>query len=134
MQFSLPFLTRLFAALGLAGALLFLAACSSIEYAPDKLPRMLVLNDQTPFYLHGPAQGNGADRLLAKGDEVQVLRKDFGYSFVTTSDGQKGYVDNDSLVTAPPEPPAPPRPSPTPEEKIFSGEPNTPATLPGFRY
>jgi hypothetical protein len=93
------------------GLLLLLpTACSSVEYPPDKEPRMVVAQEQVPFYVHGPAQGNGADRLLAKGDEVHVLSKDFGFSLVQAIDGQKGYVANDSLVPAPPEP----SPTPTP--------------------
>lgn len=125
---------------------LLLSACSSVEYPPDKSPRMLVANETTPFYLHGPAQGNGADRTLVKGDEVQVLRKDFGYSYVQLSDGMKGYVANEELVIAPPQP----HPSPTPKtatlinrgpgEKLFpeysipGEETNVPVAMPNFRY
>jgi uncharacterized protein YgiM (DUF1202 family) len=93
---------------------------------------MLAVNDSNPFFLHGPAQGNGPDRTLAKGDEVQVLRKEFGYSFVQLSDGQKGYVANDDLVVAPPEskPDHPKGEHSSPELNFES----TPSLTPGFRY
>jgi hypothetical protein len=135
----------------LMAATLLLSACSSIEYTPDQAPRMVVLHDGVPFFLHGPAQGNGADRTLAKGDEVQVLRKDFGYSFVQLEDGQKGFVANEELVTAPPRPsPTPSQasnpvsdapPSLWPQEKTVPDLPasapdsnNAPLPPPGFRY
>ena len=108
--------------------LFFFTGCSSVEYKEGETPRMLVAEDQTPLFRNGPAQGNGPDLQLSKGDEVRVLRKEFGYSFVTTSNGGKGYVANEALVTAPPEPAtaltekSPPDPSTSQE------------TLPGFRY
>lgn len=110
-----------------------LPACSSIEYPPDQAPRMVVENDTASFFLHGPAQSSGADRTLAKGDEVQVLRKEFGYSFVQLGDGSKGYVANELLVIAPP------MPSPTPRHKeksfpVFPEEPDASWGVPGFRY
>lgn len=119
-----------------------LTACSSIEYPMEKAPRMLVLHDSTPFFLHGPAQGNGADRMLAKGDEVKALRKEFGYSFVQLGDGQKGFVANEELVVAPPEssPVAHLSSGAVPEEKTFPSLPafetdtNVPLAPPGFRY
>lgn len=110
-----------------------LPACSSIEYPPDQAPHMVVENETAPFFLHGPAQSSGADRTLAKGDEVQVLRKEFGYSFVQLGDGSKGYVANELLVIAPP------MPSPTPRPKkrassVFPEEPDASWGVPGFRY
>jgi hypothetical protein len=131
---------------------LLLSACSSIEYASDQMPWMVVLHDDVPFYSQGPAQGNGADRTLAKGDEVQVRRKEFGYSFVQLEDGKKGFVANEELAVAPPRPS--PTPIPTsapsgresatavpalwPQEKSLPDLPapeetNAP-TVPGFRY
>jgi hypothetical protein len=112
---------------------------------------MVVAHDETAFFLHGPAQGNGSDRTLAKGDEVQVLRKEFGYSFVQLSDGQKGYMANEELVIAPPMPSPTPLPSPDaatnywPKEKSFPdlpaarGDTNGPEVQgtvapPTFRY
>jgi len=124
-----------------------LSGCSSIEYPPDKAPRMVVLHDGVPFYLHGPAQGNGSDGTLAQGDEVQVLRKEFGYSFVQRDTGQKGFVANEELATAPPLPKQSPTPSQNlstpslwPQEKSLPDIPtpdldtNEPLAPPGFRY
>jgi len=132
---------------------LLLSACSSIEYASDQLPRMVVLHDDVPFYLQGPAQGNGPDRTLAKGDEVQVLRKEFGYSFVQLVDGKKGFVANEELAVAPPRPSPTPIPSSAPsgrgsadtipdlwpQQKALPDAPapeetNAPLAPPGFRY
>jgi len=53
---------------------------------------MAVAQDGAPCYRHV---------LLQKGDVVTVLRKEFAYSLVQLSDGQKGYVANDDLVPAP---------------------------------
>ena len=130
---------------------LLLSACSSIEYASDQMPWMVVLHDDVPFYSQGPAQGNGADRTLAKGDEVQVRRKEFGYSFVQLEDGKKGFVANEELAVAPPRPSPTPSPTSTssgstsavpalwPQEKALPDLPvqeetNAPLAPPGFRY
>jgi hypothetical protein len=115
---------------------LALTACSTVQYTHDTAPRMVAVGNDIPFYSHGPAQGNGPDRKLTEGDEVLVLRKEFGFSFVELSDGKQGYVANESLVTAPPEP------SPTPEPKVMPvispeappEETNTPFDPPAFRY
>jgi uncharacterized protein YgiM (DUF1202 family) len=53
---------------------------------------MMVSEDSTIFYRH---------MLLRKGVVVKVLKKEFLYSLVELSNGQKGYVANDSLVLAP---------------------------------
>ena len=87
----------------------------------------------TPFFLHGPAQASGADRTLPAGCVVNVLKKDFGYSFVQLADGEKGYVANESLEVAPPLP----SPSVRHHEKIpsDSGDDSMPPLeKPSFRY
>ena len=92
---------------------------------------MLVSEDHTPLFHNGPAQGNGPDLFLSKGDEVSVMRREFGYSVVRTSDGGKGYVDNEALVKAPPEPISPTQSKGKQEPpEAF----NPPAETPGFRY
>jgi len=122
--------------------MLLLAACSSIEYNSTNSPKMEVSVDHTPFYRNGPLQGNGPDLSLAKGDEVEVLRKEIGYSFVRIFDGQNGYVANEALKlsTAPQPADAPqvtPSPAPKPVASPTAASPaqatNTPAKL-GFRY
>jgi len=107
---------------------LFLPACSSVSYTQETAPHMLIVGGDVPFYINGPAQGNGPNRKLSEGDDVRVLRREFGYSFVQLSDGTKGYVANESLVTAPPEP------SPTPPLKDSDEDTNTTFDPPGFRY
>lgn len=96
---------------------------------------MEVAVEHTPFYHNGPLQGNGPDLSLAKGEEIEVLRREIGYSFVRINDGQNGYVANEDLKPVEPAPPTQPAkakqssPSPT----------NSPASTnglgkPGFRY
>ena len=76
---------------------LLTAGCGSIEYNSTNSPRMVVAVERTPFFRNGPAQGNGPDLSLTKGDEVEVLRRELGYSFVRIYDGQNGYVANEAL-------------------------------------
>jgi len=109
--FSLPFLVT---------------ACSSIEYNSTNSPKMVVVVERTPFYHNGPAQGNGPDLSLVKGDEVEVLRKELGFSFVRIYEGQNGYVANEALSPAPPS-------TQRAAQKPQSQEPTVPAK-PTFRY
>jgi hypothetical protein len=117
----------------LAAAAAVPAACTSIEYKPDERPRMVVTDEHTPVYFRGPAQGNGPDLSLAKGDEVLVLRREFGFSVVRTTGGQTGYVANDALSPAPPEPAGPSgaeeRAAPLPDQQSGRTGIN-----PAFRY
>jgi hypothetical protein len=101
-------------------------ACSSIEYNSTNSPKMVVVVDRTPFYHNGPAQGNGPDLSLVKGDEVEVLRKELGFSFVRIYDGQNGYVANEALRPAPPS-------LQRPSQKPQSQKPSVQAQ-PTFRY
>ena len=108
-------------------SLLVLCSCSSITYDPEARPHMVVSDERAPFFSKGPAQAKGPDLMLANGDEVEVLRKEFGFSFVQLEGGQTGYVANDALVTAPPRAPeevAPPE---------INSESN-PSLFPDFRY
>ena len=103
-----------------------LTACSSIEYNSTNSPKMVVVVERTPFYHNGPAQGNGPDLSLVKGEEVEVLRKELGFSFVRIYDGQNGYVANESLSPAPPS-------IQQPSKKPQSQKPSVQAQ-PTFRY
>ena len=85
---------------GLSLAMLFVSGCASVEYNATNSPKMVVSAERTLFFHNGPLQGNGADLSLAKGDEVEVLRKEIGYSYVRIYDGQYGYVANDDLSPA----------------------------------
>jgi hypothetical protein len=110
--------------------LLLVTGCGSIEYNSTNSPKMVVVVERTPFFHNGPAQGNGPDLSLVKGDEVEVLRKELGYSFVRIFDGQNGYVANEALKpveTAAPQALAKPTPAAAPTST------NAPAK-PSFRY
>jgi len=122
---------RLFPIFLLLTGMLFLTSCGSMEYNSTNSPHMVVVVDHTPFYHNGPAQGSGPDLSLAKGDEVEVLRREIGYSFVRISDGQNGYVANEAIAVAPPVPPA--VNSSTPQPKPSAVSTNSTGT-PGFRY
>ncbi len=118
------------------------AAHNGIDYIVTAL--------HTPFYKIGPAQPNGPDLLLAKGDRLTMVSNEFGYSKVTTANKETGYVSTEDLAVAPPEP----EPSPTPkfrqtgksheppatrEEQLLLPSPALPQAnpqtpLPGFRY
>lgn len=116
----------------------FSPGCSSVEYNSTNAPRMVVVVERTPFFHNGPAQGNGPDLSLVKGDVVEVLRKEIGYSFVHLEDGQNGYVANEALhadsnrlpkTQAPAS--AKEKPSPTPEPTTVS---TNQVAKPTFRY
>ena len=87
-------------ATGLFLVMLLISGCASVEYNATNSPKMVVSAERTLFFHNGPLQGNGADLSLAKGDEVEVLRKEIGYSYVRIYDGQNGYVANDDLSPA----------------------------------
>ena len=118
---------RLLVLLALSAVLL--TSCSSVEYNSTNAPRMIVVTERTPFYHNGPAQGNGPDMSLLKGDEVRVLRKEIGFSFVLLEDGQNGYVSNEDLKPAPTAEPAPAKKS-----KSDSATATNAAAKPWFRY
>ena len=116
--------------LALVATMLLVTGCGSIEYNSTNSPKMVVVVERTPFFHNGPAQGNGPDLSLMKGDEVEVLRKELGYSFVRIFDGQNGYVANEALkpvVAAAPQASAKPKPAEIPPPT------NIPAK-PSFRY
>ena len=107
-----------------------MVACSSMEYTPESAPGMIVVSEGAPFFIHGPAQSGGADRTLPGGNEVKVLRKDFGYSLVQLGDGQQGYVDNEALIPSPYTPSTPAKVHPTRKRK----KPPVPGAMPAFRF
>ena len=121
---------RLIAGGSITIAMGFLTSCSSVEYAPESAPRMIVVNEGAAFFIQGPAQTGGADRTLPGGNEVKVLRKDFGYSVVQLGDGEQGYVDNEALI------PSPYTTSPPAEVHPIRKRKNPPVAgkLPAFRY
>ena len=125
------------AALGMFSAgLLLLQGCAVEEYNSTNSPKMTVSADHTPFYRNGPAQGNGPDFSLNKGELVEVLRKEIGYSFVRLPEGDNGYVANEALTPVPSlAPVADPKKQPASRQSSATNSPSTNAAAkPGFRY
>ncbi len=91
--------------LPVAAASLLMAGCAS-----SNQPKMFsgttnrwysVAANQTPFYRHGPQQGNGPDMQLPHDSIMQVIRPSFGYVKVQLQDGENGYVANEDIHPAP---------------------------------
>jgi hypothetical protein len=86
--------------------LLFAAGCETVPLEPAENFKgdMVVVTDYASFYRLGPQQAGGADRSLRTGDRVMLQRKQFGYSRVQLEDNQLGYMANEDIQAAPPEP------------------------------
>ena len=93
------------AAAGLA-ILLATTGCETIplEPSPNFVGDMVIGTDYAQFFRLGPQQAGGADLSLRTGELVMLQRKEFGYSRVQLEDGQVGYMANEDLQPAPPEP------------------------------
>ena len=100
-------------------ALLFLNACSTAGSRSTQAGRYIVSVPKASFYKYGPAQSVGPDFQLPKGQTLTVLQHSFGFSHVLTDDGTDGYVANDEIKPAPPQPTAaaPQNPFPTSPSK-----------------
>ena len=85
---------------------LFAAGCETtpMEPAPDFVGDTVIVTDYSQFFRLGPQQAGGADLSLRTGERVMLQRKEFGYSRVQLEDGQVGYIANEDLQAAPPEP------------------------------
>ena len=84
-------------------------ACETTPLTPasEFVGDMIVSNDYAQFFRLGPQQAGGADRSLRTDDRVMLLRKEFGYSRIQLEDGQVGYMANEDIRLAPPEPKLP---------------------------
>jgi hypothetical protein len=82
------------------------AGCETVppEPSPDFVGDTVIANDYAQFFRLGPQQAGGADLSLRTGEFVMLQRKEFGYSRVQLEDGQIGYMANEDLQPAPPEP------------------------------
>ena len=99
MRFRLPFCLWLLALAGCAG--------SGEKTAQNDQPesdRYEVIASHTPFYKYGPAQAQGPDFTLKKGVVVTLVKRSSGFSRVRIPEGEEGYIANDRLAVAPPEP------------------------------
>lgn len=85
---------------------LLVAACETTPLVPMEhfVGDMIVTIDYAQFFRLGPQQAGGADRSLRTNDRVMLLRKEFGYSRVQLEDNQVGYMANEDIRPAPPEP------------------------------
>jgi len=92
-------------AAGLA-ILLSITGCETVplEPLPNFLANTVIARDYAQFFRLGPQQAGGADLSLRIGELVMLQRKEFGYSRVQLEDGQVGYMANEDLQPAPPEP------------------------------
>lgn len=70
----------------------YLTACSTVGSKVATGQRMVVSQDSTILYRH---------MLLPKGTAVKLVKKEFLYSLVELSNGQMGYITNDSIVADP---------------------------------
>jgi hypothetical protein len=76
-----------------------------LEPSPNFVGNMVVSTEYAQFFRLGPQQAGGADLSLRNGKLVMLQGKEFGYSRVQLEDGQVGYMANEDLKPAPPEPP-----------------------------
>ena len=97
-----------------------LAGCAASGGPQPPTDQYVVTVPQAQFYKYGPAQAFGADGVLTQGQQVKMLKREFGYSRVMLDNGQSGYVSTDDLKPAPPAPP-PPRATPTPRPAFTGG-------------
>jgi len=99
----LPKLRRALACLALS---LVLVGCETVPLTPaaDFVGDTVIVTDYAQFFRLGPQQAGGADLSLRTGERVMLQRKEFGYSRVQLEDGQIGYIANEDLQAAPPEP------------------------------
>lgn len=63
-----------------------------------------VSSGRAPFYKYGPAQTFGADDMLAQGTRLTLLQRSMGFSRVMQSNGVTGYIANEDISPAAPEP------------------------------
>jgi len=85
-------------------ALLILDACSTGKSPAGPTTHYVVSAPKAAFYKYGPAQSFGPDLQLPRGQKLTKLDHSYGYSHVITEDGTTGYVANEDIKPAPPEP------------------------------
>ncbi len=86
------------------GALLSLlvAGCAGVNFLPGEEPISLVVRGGAPFWTYGPQQAGGPNERLTLGDQIAVLRWEYGFSRVQLESGATGYVANEDIEPAPP--------------------------------
>lgn len=92
--------------LALATLVLLNGGCENLPQTPaSNSDQYMVIGTHTAFYRYGPAQALGADFVLKKGQRITLLKRDFGFCQIQTTDGQRGYVASDEIIPAPPQAP-----------------------------
>jgi hypothetical protein len=88
---------------GIIAFMMVLNAChtSSSGTAGAPTAHYIVSAEDTAFYKNGPAQPNGPDMRLYKGQQITMLERHYGFSRVETVDGQAGYVPTEDITPAP---------------------------------
>jgi hypothetical protein len=81
-------------------AVLWFAGCKGLQTTQD-IGFYNVKADRTRIFLFAPGHTSEGDVILTKGQELVVLRKEYGYSHVMTVDGQKGYVATNDIEPKP---------------------------------
>ena len=101
-------------------SVLFVPSCETVplEPSPNFTGDMAVSTDYAQFFRLGPQQAGGADLSLRTGERVMLQRKEFGYSRVQLENGLVGYMANEDIT------PAPPEPKPTPSARKRTGSRN----------
>ena len=79
---------------------LFEAGCAWVadDSGTIAATELVVTSPKAPFYIYGPAQPNGPDLDLKKGDLIEVIRGETGYTYGRLAKrGIIGYVANSDL-------------------------------------
>jgi hypothetical protein len=112
-------------------AALCLAGCATQSFEPGQEPEFEVREDFAKFYQTGPGQERGPDASLRTGERFKMLRREMGYSFVLLEDGRTGYVANEEMASAPPEPPVEPETKRSRKKSNGSEDRDFPEPAPG---
>jgi hypothetical protein len=96
-----PPLLRSASCLVISACLVLLTAC---EATIPSGASYVVAVPTAGVYKYGPAQSFGPDFTLAQDTRVTIVQHAMGFSRVSTGNGITGYISNDDIKPAPPEP------------------------------
>jgi len=101
--FSTPFMTATSILTGCYHHVDPKAAGTAAAAAATGQDYMVAVKDNVPLYASGPQQFGLPDQLLNKDDLVWVIKKQFGFTLVQTSEGQLGWLPTEDLASVPSE-------------------------------
>lgn len=84
-----------------------LVSLSACENTIPSGARYVVAVPKAGFYKYGPAQSFGPDFMLDEDTRLTINQYALGFSKVTTANGMVGFVSNDDIKPAPPDPASP---------------------------